>query len=134
MSFWGEVDVEIDGNELDAEVRYRDLIQELAEQFNKTEEEVQKFLEIQDDELWNKVIYFKDTPCYGTASVSNDDISEISEAESRLDNMEKQFDNYVDNVHNIFHYLVNWYYIEGGRNDTSKLGQMVGEIVKKLDL
>lgn len=134
MSFWGEVDVDIDGNELDAEVRYRDLIRELAEHFNKTEEEVQKFLEIKDEDLWNKVVDFKDVSCYGTASVSNEDISEISEAESKLDNMEKQFDNYVDNVHNIFHYLVNWYYIEGGRSDTSKLGQMVGNIVKKLGL
>lgn len=134
MSYLGEVDVELNGESAEAEVRYIDLVRELEKQFNKTEDEIKEFFGMKSEDMYRKYIYFDDASLYGRISVSNDDISEISDYESRYDQLASQYDNYVNEVERLLRPLGDWYYIEEGRQDSSKIGRMVGEIVKKLNL
>ena len=134
MSCWGEVDVELNGESAEAEVRYIDLVRELERQFNKTEEEIKEFFGMKSEDMYRKYMYFNDASCYGTISVSNDDIREISDYESRYDQLASQYDNYVNNVERLLRPLGDWYYIEEGRKENTKLAKIIENLVLKLNL
>ena len=132
---WGnDVDVHVDYEEMEANVQYNILIDELANHFNKNKEEIQEFLEIKDKDLYNHEICFDEASCYGDISIPKSDISELQDNEYEIERLNNRMDEIYKTFQDVLKPLIDWYYIEGGRNDNSKLGKNIEKIIKRLGL
>jgi len=134
MSWGNDVDVHVDYEEMEANVQYNILIDELANHFNKNKEEIQEFLEIKDKDLYTHEICFDEASCYGDISIPRSNISELQDNDYEIERLNSRIDETYKILEEIMKPLVDWYYIEGGRNEDSKLAKDIEKLIKRLGL
>lgn len=134
MSWGNEVDVHVDYEDMEANIEYYRLIDKLADEFNKNKDEVQQFLGIEDKDLYSHEICFDDASCYGDISVPRSNISELQDNEYEIERLHNRVGEIYKTLEDVMKPLVDWYYIEGGRNENSKLAKNIEKIINKLGL
>lgn len=121
------------GSSIRGEVPIYKLVEVLSERFDKTEEEINEFFGIDNSIRWDS-IEFDDITCLEDVEVDEEVCDELKSLQDELEKLKDELAFYEDSVLEELKPIGEYYWIEGGRNDESKLGKTIANIVRKFNL